>query len=48
MAPLTSSSGATGDLALAMPSLGPFAQSILALTVTYWPWFTIVVAAETR
>ncbi len=37
-------------LALAMaPALGPsLPNMILALTVTYWPWFTIIVAAETR
>lgn len=37
-------------LALAMAqALGPsLPNMILALTVTYWPWFTIIVAAETR
>jgi peptide/nickel transport system permease protein len=37
-------------LALAMAqALGPsLPNMILALTVTYWPWFTVIVAAETR
>ena len=37
-------------LALAMAqALGPsLPNMILALTVTYWPWFTIIVAAETK
>jgi len=37
-------------LALAMAqALGPsLPNMILALTVTYWPWFTIIVVAETR
>jgi peptide/nickel transport system permease protein len=37
-------------LALAMAqALGPSLPNLmLALTVTYWPWFTIIVAAETR
>jgi peptide/nickel transport system permease protein len=37
-------------LALAMAqALGPSLPNlILALTVTYWPWFTLVVVAETR
>lgn len=37
-------------LALAMAqALGPsLPNMMLALTVTYWPWFTIIVAAETR
>jgi peptide/nickel transport system permease protein len=30
-------------------ALGPsLPNMILALTVTYWPWFTVIVAAETR
>jgi peptide/nickel transport system permease protein len=37
-------------LALAMAqALGPSLPNlILALTVTYWPWFTLIVVAETR
>ena len=37
-------------LALAMAqALGPsLPNMMLALTVTYWPWFTIIVAAETK
>jgi peptide/nickel transport system permease protein len=37
-------------LALAMAqALGPsLPNMMLALTITYWPWFTIIVAAETK
>jgi peptide/nickel transport system permease protein len=37
-------------MALAMAqALGPSLPNlILALSITYWPWFTVVVAAETR
>ena len=37
-------------LALAMAqALGPSLPNlVLALTVTYWPWFTVIVAAETK
>ena len=36
-------------LALAMAqALGPSLPNMMALTVTYWPWFTIIVATETR